>query len=115
MDTEELIESRRFERLIINVKIIEVSTETTLGYSANMHTEGLMIRSLMDIPIDKEFNVRIEHMQFDDEYVKIPLEIKCRWCSPDKNSDFFKAGFQIIDPTPSQRRGITGLIEELMM
>lgn len=115
MESELLIESRRLERFIVNVKVFNVDDDEVFGYSANMHTEGLMIRCMRNIPIDQEFNIRIEHMQYGDEYIKIPLKVKCLWCFPDGKSDFFKAGFTILDPTPSQRRGITNLIEELMM
>jgi hypothetical protein len=115
MESEVLIESRRLERFIINVKIIDADDESVLGYSANMHTEGLMIRSMRKIPSDKIINIRVEHMQFDDEFISIPLKVQSIWCYPDRKTDFFKVGFFIVDPTPSQRRAITGLIEELML
>ena len=114
MSPNDTVEKRILERFIVNVKVFNSDTGDLLGYSANMHTMGMKLTSPEEIPLDTEFNVKIEHIRFeDDEFVEIPLRIRSLWGATGKNTDFFETGFRIIDPTPESDRAITGLIEEL--
>ena len=107
-------DKRRQKRFIVNVKVFNEDDDELLGYSANMHTRGMMISSTDEIPLLKEFRVRIEHMRMaDDEFVQIPLRIRSLWCVPGKNPDFYNTGFLILDPTPETDGAIMQLIDEL--
>ena len=107
-------EKRRQKRFIVNVKIFDQDTGELLGYSANMHTRGMMISSIEEIPLLKEFNVNIEHIRMaDDELVQIPVRIRSLWAGPSNNPDFYNTGFLILDPTPETNHAILQLIDEL--
>ena len=107
-------EKRRQKRFIVNVKVFDLDTGDVLGYSANMHTRGMMIASTEPIPLLKEFKIRIEHLRMsDDELIEIPLRIRSLWGAPGKNPDFHNTGFLILDPTPETDEAIMQLIEEL--
>lgn len=107
-------EKRRQKRFIVNVKIIDLDAGEVLGYSANMHTRGMMISSSEPIPLLKVYNVRIEHLRMsDDELVEIPLRIRSLWGGPGKHPDYHITGFLILDPTTESDEAIMQLVEEL--
>ena len=107
-------EKRRQKRFIVNVKVIDLDSGDVLGYSANMHTRGMMISSTETIPLLKEFNVKIEHLRMsDDELIEIPLRVRSLWTGPGKHPDFQNTGFLILDPTSETDEAIMQLIEDL--
>lgn len=107
-------EKRRQKRFIVNVKVFDLETGDVLGYSANMHTRGMMISSTEPIPLLKEFKVRVEYLRMtDDELIEIPLHIRSLWNGPGLHPDFHNTGFLILDPTSESDAAIMGLIEEL--
>ena len=114
MNPDDIEEKRRLKRFIVNVKVYNSDTGDLLGYSANMHTRGMKLTSTGEIPLNAEFNVKIEHIRFDDdEFVEIPLRIRSLWGGQGKNTDFFDTGFLIIDPTSDSDKAISLLIDEL--
>lgn len=112
MKAEVLIENRKLKRLIINVKIYERKTGEFIGYSANMHVQGMMMSSTGIMPVGEEYLIQIKHME-DDEVIEIPLHMRCLWSSPGDNPDFFQSGYVFIEPKPAQTRAIENLLEDL--
>jgi len=107
-------EKRRQKRFVVNVKIFNQENGELLGYSANMHTRGMMVSSTEEIPLLKEFRVRIEHIRMaDDELVQVHLRIRSLWGGPSENPDFYQTGFLILDPVPETDDAILQLIDEL--
>ena len=107
-------EKRRQKRFIVNVKVYNQDDGELLGYSANMHSRGLMIASTWEIPLLKEYRVIIKHIGIvDDKLVEIPLRIRSLWGGPSNNPDFFHTGFLILDPSRESDEAIMALIEEL--
>lgn len=113
MEAEILIENRKLNRFIVNVKVYDMDTGDVMGYSANMHTRGMMLSTSTELPVDKEYNIKLEYMQLDEEMVEIPLRVRTIWCNAGNNPDFCYTGLLIIDSTPEQRSAIEELIEEL--
>lgn len=107
-------DKRRQKRFIVNVKVFIHDNGEFLGYSANMHTRGIMLSSTEEIPLLKEFRVNIEHIRMeDDKLVQIPLRIRSLWGGPSQNPDFYHTGFLILDPTKESEDAIMQLIDEL--
>ena len=107
-------DKRRRKRFIVNVKVFNMDGGDLLGYSANMHTRGMMISSTEAIPLLKEFKVIIEHLRMaDDVLVQIPVRIRSLWGGPSNNPDFYNTGFLILDPAPETDHAIMQLIDEL--
>lgn len=114
MSTNQVNEKRRQKRFIVNVKVFNLDDGELLGYSANMHTRGMMVSSTSEIPLLKEFKVKIEHIRMaDDELIRIPLRVRSLWGAPSNNPDFYHTGFLILEPTPETDAAIMRLIEEL--
>lgn len=113
MEAELLIEKRRLKRFIVNVKILDRETEQCIGYSANMHTEGMLITSPEQLPLNKLLKIKLVHIQCDDEVIEIPLDVTGLWSKPGNNPDFYSAGFKIIGPSPEQIQAINAVIEDL--
>jgi len=110
---ELIIEKRKLHRFILNVKILDRETGEHLGYSANMHTEGLLITSSEPIPVQQLLKIKLVHMQFDDEEVEIPLDVMGLWSGPGHHPDYYQTGCRIINPGPEQIKAITAVIKEL--
>ncbi len=79
---------RKLKRLIINVKVYDTDTVECIGYSANMHTQGMTLSSAEKIPVDKEYSIKIEHME-DDDAIEIPLHARCLWSKLGDNPAMF--------------------------
>ena len=106
-------EDREYKRFVINVKVFDQATNECLGYSANMHSCGMMLSSEKLIPDGREFNILIRHLQDDDELIEIRLAARCMWSKSGNNPDFYLAGFQFINPSPKQVLAIDELIWDL--
>ena len=106
-------EDREFKRFIINVKVFDLETNECMGYSANMHSEGMMVMSEKQLSAGKNYNLIIRHYQEDDEQIEIPLAARCMWSKAGNNPDFFHAGFKFIDPSPKKILAIDELIWDL--
>lgn len=106
-------EDREYKRFVINVKVFDQATNECLGYSANMHSDGMMLMSEQQIPVNKDYKLVIRHHQDDDELIEIPLEARCVWSKNSNNPDFYHAGFQFIDINPKQILAIDELIWDL--
>ena len=70
-----------------------------------------------EIPLDlfeeKEFSIKLEYVQDNDELVEIQLIARSVWCNISKNLDYYSTGFRFIDPSPSQVKIIAFLLDEL--
>lgn len=113
MEAELIIEKRRLKRFIVNVKILDQETNECIGYSANMHTEGMMVTSPGKIPLNTPLKIKLVHLQLDDEIIEIPLVIEGLWNMPGKNPDFYNTGFRIVNPDAEQVQAISRVIEDL--
>ncbi len=113
MEAELVIEKRKLKRFIVNVKILDSETDECIGYSANMHTEGMLITSPEQLPLNKLLRVKLVHIQFDDEVIEIPLVVTGLWSKAGNNPDFHNTGFKIVEATQEQIQAINAVIEDL--
>ncbi len=113
MSLQALFENRKLKRFIISVKVFEKETGSILGYTENMHTEAMILTSEKQIPIEKEFRIKLEYVQDDNEIVEIPLVARSVWSKLSKNLDYYSTGFRFIDSTPIHVQALELLIDEL--
>jgi len=113
MAAKTLTEDREYKRFIVNVKVFDLVTNECIGYSANMHSEGMMLMSEKQLPAGKKYKLVIRHYQVDDEQIEIPLVARCMWSKAGNNPDFYHAGFKFIDSSPKQILAIDELIWDL--
>jgi hypothetical protein len=108
-----IIEKRKLIRFIINVRIVDRETEQRLGYSANMHTEGMLITSTQPLPLQQLLQIKLVHIRKDDTLVEIPLDVIGLWSGPSRNPDFLQTGCKFVNPGAEQVRAIESVIREL--
>ena len=113
MREEAAIDDRVYRRFVINVKVFDKNTGECLGYSSNMHTRGMMLMSMEEIPVGLAYEVKLSHLREDDSLVEIDITARCMWCKPGNNPDFFNAGFQFVNPGPKQIHAIDKLISDM--
>ena len=83
------------------------------GSPFRVSPEAMMLTSERQIPTEKEFRIKLEYVQDDDEVVEIQLVARSVWSKLSKPLDYYSTGFRFIDPTPSQVKIIEFLIDEL--
>ena len=91
-----------------------MDTGECLGYTANMHTQGMKLTSVeRKIPLSREFKLKLEYMGVDDELVEIHLSAESLWSEPGNNPDFCDYGFRFIKTALQQTRDLEILIRTL--
>jgi hypothetical protein len=107
------IDNRRFKRFMVNVKVYDLETDNCMGYTANMHTQGMMLKSFEKIELHKKFSIKLEYIRLDDEVVEIHLTARSLWCKPGTNPDFYNNGFRFTDLSAGTIVKIENLIRML--
>jgi len=115
MRTETLNEHRKLIRFPVNVKVIDEAAGETLGYTSNMHVEGMMLKSFSGIRADTEYRIILEYLRPDDEIVEIRLIARCLWCKPAEHPDFHHSGFYFTNLSEEQKDMIVTLIRMMTM
>jgi hypothetical protein len=113
MQTTEGKDTRRLVRFPVNVKVYDDANGNTLGYTSNMHVEGMMLMSFAAVVVDTEYRVRLEYLEPDDEIVQIRLSARCLWCKQANNQDVHHSGFYFSEIGVEQRDKVIRLIEAM--
>ena len=108
-----LKEYRKLRRLIIPVQVLDSETQSFFAYTENLHTQGMLLTSKQEIPLDKEFHLELVYFRDNDEEITIPLCVHSVWNGSIDSLNMYSAGFDFIDLAPQQARDIERLIEEL--
>jgi len=111
--TENFFDNRRLKRFIVNAKVYDRDSGEVLGYTGNMHTEGMKLISVDQVGVGTEFRVKLEYLDAADELTEIHLEAECLWNGPGPNDDFHSSGFRFLRITVEQIRAIERLIATL--
>lgn len=113
MKTTEGKETRKLVRFPVNVKVYDDANGESLGYTSNMHVEGMMLMSFAAVAVDTDYQVRLEYLGPDDEVVQIRLSARCLWCKHANNQDVYHSGFYFSDLSTEQRDQVIRLIEAM--
>ncbi len=108
-------ENRRLRRIIIQIQVLDVESKSFFAYTENLHTEGMVLTSNEEIPVDKEFHLELVHILENDERITIPLRVLSVWNMPGDDLNLHSAGFKFIDLSPQQTQDIEKIIEELVV
>ena len=106
------MEDRKLRRSIIPIYVLDSETQSFFAYTENLHTEGMLLISEQEIPLDKELHLDLVYSRDDVEEITIPLCVRCVWNGPNDSLNMHSAGFDFIDLAPQQARDIERLIEE---
>ena len=106
------MEDRKSRRPINPVYVLDSETQSFFAYTENLHTEGMLLATEQEIPLDKELHLELVYSRDNIEEITIPLCVRCVWNRSINNLGLYSAGFDFIDLTPQQGRDIERLIEE---
>jgi len=110
-----MLEKRKLQRrhLIYYLKVMEQDTDKQIGFLVDITTQGIMIMSESPVEVDKTYHFRmlLQTEMNDQEYLN--FDAKSIWCNQSINTDFYDTGFELIDVTPEDFKGIKSIIEEL--
>ena len=108
------IENRHLDRLILYIKVFDNETNAFLGYTANIHSKGMMLVSETLIPLDKDISIRLEHVKDDFKKIAIPLSARGVWRGDTHVFDVYTTGFRFVDPSHTQIIELDNLFEDLI-
>lgn len=93
-------------------RVLDRKSAQLLGNVADITGEGIMIISPQPIPVDQDFELRLDLPQhiFGIEY--IDLKAHSIWCNPDIDPTLFNTGFQLLDVSPEDAEIIARIIKE---
>ena len=113
MSQHKVAENRRLERLTLYIKVFDNETNSLLGHTANIHTDGMMLVTQGQLSLNKDYNLRLEHVRDDFRKISISLFAKGLWNKTSHNSNDHNIGFQFHDLSHSDSVAIVELIDEL--
>jgi len=100
--------------LIFYLRVFDNNTGELLGHLADLTTEGVMLVSDQDIPVGKDYVLKMEYPERDNrKQGSIILNAHSLWSNPDINSQFYDNGFKLIDPSAESVTILRELIDEL--
>ena len=68
-----------------------------LGFVADIHSDGIMLRCDCPIETPKTYSLRMElPQQIGSKRTHIDFSAESVWCEKEAEMDFYKAGFRII-------------------
>ena len=99
---QKVAERRNQDRLDLSLKVFEQETGEVLGFTENIHCEGMMLMSVRPFTSGKVINVIIE-IPGQGVNKKLALTVKCCWCATDKKSLIYNVGFHFLHASPEMK------------
>jgi hypothetical protein len=107
-------EKRRLKRFSVRLKDYSQLTDELLGYAENLHIEGMMISSKVQIPNKQELQVWFGAAKNDKRTNRIFLSAYTVWSSfTDDNNKHYYSGLHFISPSEDTLDRIQSLLYEL--
>ncbi len=114
MPLQKLSEYRKLKRYSARLKVFEQETGMLLGYTENLHTEGMKLMSKEPIPDKKEIQIFLGDSDADGKGEKILLSVFRIWSGfSDTVPRFYYSGLHFIDPSDEALDSIQAIIDEL--
>jgi hypothetical protein len=92
-------EKRKMKRrkLVIYLGVYAGESKIPLGFVADIHNAGIMLRCDCPIETKKTFSLRMElPQQIGIKKTHIDFSAESIWCEKEGDLDFYKAGFRLI-------------------
>lgn len=114
MEDRDYSEKRDTERkyLAFYLRVFDGASPQVLGHVVNLSAQGIMLLSDTEIPLDKDYTLRMRFPTSTADKGELLFKATSRWSKKDENPDFFLTGFQIHDLKPEDQESIIELLEE---
>ena len=115
--TDNSDEQRSFSRhhLIYYLRVFDGISSRVVGHIVDISSQGIMLITDEPIPVQEEYRLRMRFPGSGTEQEELIFDAVCRWCRPDKNPDFYLAGFHIQAIPAEAETFFQGLIAEFGM
>lgn len=109
-----MTDKRRLKRrqLIYYLKVVDQNTGQPVGRLVDITVEGMLVVSSQPIPLDREYNLRIDLPEGLGKRPPISLQAKTLWSKPDINPDFVDTGMAFVKIAPLDLQTVLDLIAE---
>ena len=97
---EQPAERRREPRLPIVTEVYEQKTCNSLGHTADINAQGMMLVAKGQFNIGEEKRVSMDIPNGKKKPIRTSLTAQCRWCEPHLDTPFNNCGFKFIYPSP---------------
>lgn len=96
--------------LLMYLKAYDISSDKLIGRLIDLTSNGMMLLTEKPIDTNKIYLIKIELPEPIDGKNDITFDAKCLRCENDVNSDYYDAGFQIINLDSEEENIISKLI-----
>ena len=107
---EQTAERRREPRLAINAEVFAQTSGDSLGHTADMNAQGMMLVGKHEFSIGEEIRISIDVPNGKSEQFRTSLTAQCRWCEQHPGTSFKNSGFKFIYPSPFDSEYIETLL-----
>ena len=102
----------RRRHLIYYLRVWDLEADKVLGHIVYITTEGIMLISDQQIPINKEYHLEVRWQDMEGDSKKIAFKAESRWEKKDVNTSFYDTGFELLDEAEDVLNPIRDLIDE---
>lgn len=92
-------ERRKLKRihLIYYLRVFDMATGKQIGHVIDLTTEGILMLSDQEIPLQKEFHLKMDLPSEIRGTEVFEFKAESLWSSRDENPDFINTGFKILE------------------
>ncbi len=100
------------DRITFYLRVFDGKSTRIVGHLVNISPRGLLL--LCDDPVEagEDYRLRLCLPPVVLDRREVVISATSRWCSRDDDSGFFRAGFQIHDPSPETVKTVEMLVEK---
>jgi len=106
-------EGRKLKRFILYLNVIERTSGKLLGYTGNIHRQGLMLVSKYEVPLIVDIPVLVQVPGEEGIKSEIPLVINGIWNQINRNPHFYNTGCLVVNPSSEVIDAINELAKEM--
>ena len=107
------MERRQLARLNINLRVTDIETGETWGFTENFHSEGMRLMSMKQIKINEIINILISIPNSEGSETKLAFKAQCVWVEKETNPLLHISGFKFIFPSDEIKKYIQVQLRDL--
>ncbi|WP_457577725.1 PilZ domain-containing protein [Desulfomarina sp.] len=98
--------------IIFYLRVFDGKSTRIVGHLVNISPRGLLL--LCDDPVvaGEDYRLRLCLPPVVADRREVVISATSRWCSREDDSEFYRAGFQIHDPSPEIAKTVDLLVEK---